>query len=317
MNISGVLQDLTKMKQDNINYFSVGLFVIAAGLILIVALYQITGHGADADEYYVELENVAGIRTGSPVTYAGFQIGQLVDIEPVRTNGQTRYRLLLHVKSKWPIPVDSIAQIVTPSLLGEKQIDITEGQSAQFLKVGDLLQGKESADVFVLVEQISSEFQKLSEQGLKPLLRTLNSEFAGSLPKLVDQTSELLTNLNSSANELQSILTTVDRKRIDSIMGNAQQVTQNLLEVSSKLDKASADVDKLVSTTSTMMDANNEDLRKALLDLRTSMGVIEENMSSIMYNIDTSSRNLNEFTRQIRDNPSVILNSKAPRDAAQ
>lgn len=305
------------MKQDNINYFAVGLFVIAAILILFFALYQITGGGADADEYYVEIKNVAGIRAGSPVSYAGFQIGQLVDIDPVRTNGQTRYRIKMLIKSGWPIPTDSVAQIVTPSLLGEKQIDIAEGQSKEFLKVGDTLLGKESADVFVLVEQISSEFQKLSDQGLKPLLKTLNTEFVGTLPELVGQTSTLLTNLNKSAEELQSLLTTVDRKRIDGIVGNTQQVTENLLEVSTKLDHAALEVDKLVNTTSTMMGSNNEDLRKALLDLRTTMGVIEENMSSIMYNIDTSSRNLNEFTRQLRDNPSVILNSKAPRDAAK
>ncbi|MGD8782991.1 MAG: MlaD family protein [Thioalkalispiraceae bacterium] len=305
------------MKQDNINYFAVGLFVIAAGLILLIALFQITGRGADADDYFVELENVAGIRSGSPVTYAGFEIGQLVDIEPVRTNRQTRYRLHLQVKANWPIPTDSVAQIVTPSLLGEKQIDITEGQSSDYLKVGQTINGKESADVFVLVEQISNEFQKLSEQGLKPLLKTLNAEFAGSLPKLVDQTSVLLTNLNSSALELQGILATVDQRRIDSIMGNAQQVTENLLTVSVKLDQASAEVDKLVNSTSKMMDSNNEDLRKALLDLRTTMGVIEENMTGIMYNIDTSSRNLNEFTRQIRDNPAILLNGKPPEDAAK
>lgn len=305
------------MKQDNINYFAVGLFVIGAILVLFFALYQITGGGADADEYYVEIKNVAGIRAGSPVSYAGFQIGQLVDIDPVRTDGQTRYRIKMLIKSGWLIPTDSVAQIVTPSLLGEKQIDIAEGQSKEFLKVGDTLLGKESADVFVLVEQISSEFQKLSDQGLKPLLKTLNTEFVGTLPELVGQTSTLLTNLNKSAEELQSLLTTVDRKRIDGIVGNTQQVTENLLEVSAKLDNAALEVDKLVNTTSTMMGSNNEDLRKALLDLRTTMGVIEENMSSIMYNIDTSSRNLNEFTRQLRDNPSVILNSKAPRDAAK
>lgn len=305
------------MKQDNINYFAVGLFVIGAMLILLVALYHITGRGADADDYYVEIKNVAGIRSGSPVTYAGFEIGQLIDIEPVRTNGQTRYRLKLLIKSGWPIPVDSVAQVVTPSLLGEKQIDIAEGQSTQFLKVGDTLNGKESADMFVLVEQISSEFQKLSEEGLKPLLNTLNSEFAGTLPELVKQTSTLLTNLNSSATELQALLTSVDRKRVDSIVGNAQQVTENLLEVSTKLDNAAIEVDKLVGTTSTMMDSNNQDLRKALLDLRTTMGVIEENMNSIMYNVDASSRNLNEFTRQLRDNPSVLLNSKAPKDAVK
>jgi len=305
------------MKQDNINYFAVGLFVIGAMLVLLVALYHITGRGADADDYYVEIKNVAGIRTGSPVTYAGFEIGQLIDMEPVRTNGQTRYRLRLSVRSGWPIPVDSVAQIVTPSLLGEKQVDIAEGQSTQFLKVGDTLNGKESADMFVLVEQISNEFQKLSEQGLKPLLKTLNVEIAGTLPQLIKQTSTLLNNLNASATELQMLISSVDQKRIDKIFGNAQQATENLLAVSAKLDNAALEVDKLVATTSTMMDENNQDLRMSLLDLRTTMGVIEENMNSIMYNIDASSRNLNEFTRQLRDNPSVLLNSKAPQDTVK
>ncbi|MGD8925476.1 MAG: MlaD family protein, partial [Thioalkalispiraceae bacterium] len=207
------------MKQDNINYFAVGLFVIAAGFVLIFALYQITGQGTAADDYFVELKNVAGIRSGSPVTYAGFEIGQLIDIEPVRNNGLTRYRLQLQVKAGWPIPVDSVAQIVTPSLLGEKQIEITEGKSTSFLKAGDSLHGEEAADMFELVEEVSREFRKLSDKGLKPLLNTLNSEFAGSLPKVVEQTSTLLTNLNKSATELQGILKTVDQNRIDSIMG--------------------------------------------------------------------------------------------------
>lgn len=305
------------MKQDNINYFSVGLFVIGATLILFLALYKITGGSGHTDDYYVEIKNVSGIREGSPVTYAGFEIGQLAAIEPERKDGKTHYRLTLLVRSGWPIPADSIAQVVTPSLLGEKQIDIAEGQSTQLLKIGDTLRGKEAADMFAIIEDIASEFQKLSEESLKPLMNSFNAEFAGKLPKLVEQTASLLANLNKSATELQGLLATVDQQRVEGIMGNAHQVTENLLAVSEKLDSAAAEVDKLVNTTSTMMDANNEDLRKALLDLRTTMGVIEENMGSIMYNIDASSRNLNEFSRQLRDNPSVLLNSKAPEDAAK
>ena len=305
------------MKQDTINYFSVGLFVIGTILVFIIGLYMITGRGADADDYFVELNNVAGIRAGSPVTYAGFQIGQLVDIEPVRNNGATIYRLNLQVRSGWQIPADSIAQIVSPGLLAEKQIDIAEGQSKTYLNVGDTLKGKEAADMFVLVQQISNEFQKLSDEGLKPLLRTLNKDVAGAFPDLMKQVSTLMVNLNTSATELQTLLESVDNKRVDKIVGNAEEVTVNLLEVSSKLDKAANEVDKLVANTSNMMDGNNDDLRKALLDLRTTMGVIEENMNSIMYNIDTTARNLNEFSRQIRDNPSAIINSSAPKDTVR
>lgn len=305
------------MKQDTINYFSVGLFVIGALLVLIIGLYLITGRGSSADDYYVELKNVSGIRAGSPVTYAGFQIGQLLDIDPVRANGATRYRLLLQVRSGWKIPEDSVAQIVSPGLLAEKQIDITEGQSASFLNVGSVIKSQEATDMFSVVREISTEFQKLSDEGLKPLLRSLNTDVAGAFPDLLRQVSRLLQNLNQSATRLQALLDSVDEQRIGRIVNNAEQMTQNLIQVSNKLDTAAQQVDSLVTTTSTMMEGNNDDLRKALLDLRTTMGVIEQNMNSIMYNIDSTSRNLNEFSRQIRDNPSVLLNSSTPKDAVQ
>lgn len=305
------------MKQENINYFSVGLFVLAALVVLLVGLYKITGSSTDADEYFVELKNVSGIRSGSPVTFAGFEVGQLAAINPIRNNGPTYYQLQLLIRTGWDIPKNSTAQIVTPSLLSEKQIDITEGDSKEILAVGGTIIGLESADVFELAKTISTEFQKLSEQGLKPLLKTLNDEVAGTIPELTAQTRVLLTNLNKSASEMLSLMQTVDKKKIDRIVKNADEVSSNLLVISKTLDGSARKLDTMVTSTSGYMAENNEDLRKALLDLRTTMGVVEENVNSIIYNLDTTSRNINEFSRQIRDNPGVLLNSKPPSDAAK
>lgn len=305
------------MKQDHINYFAVGMFVIASLIVLMIGLYSISGSSTDTDEYFVKLKKVAGIRTGSPVTYAGYEIGQLIDIEPLREDGQTRYRLRLAIKSGWTIPDDSTAQIVTPSLLSEKQIDISEGGSQKFLVVGDSIQGVEAADMFQLAQDISAQFQKLSEQGLKPLLKTLTEEMAGTLPELTRQSAALLTSLNTSAKELLDIIKTVDKKEINRILDNTQEMSSNLLQISRKLDESSRKIDKMVGTTSAHMLENNQDLRQTLLDLRTAMGVVEENVNSIVYNLDTATRNLNEFSRQIRDNPAVLLNGKPPTDAAK
>lgn len=305
------------MKQENINYFAVGLFVLAALVVLLVGLYKITGSSTDADEYFVELKNVSGIRSGSPVTYAGFEVGQLAAIKPIRNNGPTYYQLQLFIRTGWNIPKNSTAQIVTPSLLSEKQIDITESDSKEFLAVGGTLIGLESADMFELAKTISNEFQKLSDYGLKPLLKTLNEEIAGTVPELTAQTKVLLTNLNKTATEMLSLIQTVDKKEIDRIVKNADEVSGNLLVISKTLDGSARKLDAMVTSTSGYMAENNEDLRKALLDLRTTMGVVEENVNSIIYNLDTSSRNINEFSRQIRDNPGVLLNSKPPSDAAK
>ncbi len=304
------------MKQDHVNYFVVGLFVLISLLVLMVVMYRITGRSTNVDEYFVELHNVSGIRIGSPVTYAGFQIGQLGDIIPVRKQGHTRYRLQLLVKSGWPIPADSSATIVTPGLLAEKQVDISEGKSTSLLKPGATLAGIEATDVFKLVSAMSTQFQRLSNEGLRPLLDTINHEITATVPVLTKQTAQLLKQLNASADRLLVLLQTADNKRINTIMNNTETMTSNLLKVSDRLNLASAEVDKLLKSTNSMMNDNNKDLRQAMLDLRTSMDVVANNINSVVDHIDSTARNMSEFSRQIRNNPGVILNSKPPKDAA-
>jgi len=304
------------MKQDHVNYFAVGLFVLISLLVLMVVMYRITGRSTNVDEYFVELHNVSGIRTGSPVTYAGFQIGQLGDIIPVRKQGQTRYRLQLLVNSGWPIPADSSATIVTPGLLAEKQVDISEGKSTSLLKPGATIAGVEAADMFKLVSEMSTQFQQLSDEGLRPLLNTINHEITATVPALTKQTAQLLKQLNASADRLLALMQTADVNRLNSIMSNTETMTNNLLKVSDRLSRASTEVDKLLQSTSSMMSENNRDLRQTVLDLRTSMDVVANNINSIVDHIDTTARNMSEFSRQIRNNPGVILNGKAPKDAA-
>jgi len=304
------------MKQDHINYFAVGLFVLISLLVLMVVIYRITGRSTNVDEYFVELHNVSGVRTGSPVTYAGFGIGQLGDIVPVRGQGQTRYRLQLLIKSGWSIPVDSTATIVTPGLLAEKQIDISEGKSQTFLKPGGTIAGVEAADMFKMVSDMSAQFQQLSDQGLKPLLDTLNHEITATVPVLTKQTAKLLKQLNASADRLLTLLQTTDEKRLSTILGNTETMTNNLLKVSDRLSQASDQVEKLLKTTNSLVTDNNKDLRQAVLDLRNSMDVVATNINSIVEHIDSTARNMSEFSRQLRNNPGVLLNSKPPKDAA-
>ena len=305
------------MKQDHINYLAVGIFVLACLLVLMVTLYRISGGSSNADEYFVELQNVSGIRTGSPVTYAGFQIGQLADIVPVRGQGKTRYRLQLLIKSGWTIPVDSTATIVTPGLLAEKRLDISEGKSQSMLKPGATITGIEAQDMFKLVSNMSAQFQQLTDQGLRPLFDTLNREITTTVPALTQQTAQLLKQLNASAERLLKVMSSADDKRLNAIMNNTESMTSNLLKVSERLSQASAEVNTLLQTTTSMMNENNKDLRQAVLDLRTSMDVVATNINSVVDHIDSTARNMSEFSRQIRTNPGVILNSTPPKDAAR
>ena len=89
------------MKRENVNYFAVGIFVVAMLILFMVVLFQITGRAGPTDSYQVFLDNVAGLKRGTPVFYEGYQVGQVEQITPEREAGQTRYRLALTLPAGW------------------------------------------------------------------------------------------------------------------------------------------------------------------------------------------------------------------------
>ena len=141
------------MKRENINYTVVGSFVLIIVVCFFAFLYQITGSSGPIDKYYVTYNNVTGIKFGTPVSFEGYQVGQVEEIIPVRLEGKTSYRLALSIKQDWPVPEDSIAKIVASGLLAAVTIDIEEGISDVLLKPESEIESKEAANIFAAVNE--------------------------------------------------------------------------------------------------------------------------------------------------------------------
>jgi len=305
------------MKRDTINYLYVGGFTITMFVLLVVSLLNITGRGSSADYYYTIYENVSGIREGTTVTYAGFQVGQLVDIEPNRNNGKTTYKLKLAVKEGWPVPVDSFVRVVSPGLLAESQIDISEGQAVSLLQPGGVLASKPALDMMAVLNSMGGEFSNISEAGLIPLLKNINKQvdgFGNNIPVIVDESKELVASLNTVSKRLNKLLTDENSTRLSNVINNTDAMTSNLVSLSSRLDNITEQLQSLVDSSNKMIADNSTDIRQSMLDLRKALNSVSQNMESIMYNLDVSSRNISEFSHQIRSNPGVLLNGKPVKD---
>ncbi|MCW9024045.1 MAG: MlaD family protein [Gammaproteobacteria bacterium] len=312
------------MQKDNINYLAVGSFVLAMLLLLLFSLYKITGKGTATDKYYVSYTEVAGIHNGSTVTYGGFEIGKVMDVTPERVKNETRYRLTLGVRKGWPIPSDSTAQIVAPSVLAEKQIDIREGNSNKLLSAGATIKGLPSADIMAIISRLSGEFEELSAGNIQPLITKLNNYLGGigddlnqNIPKITQSTNTLLTTLNDSALRLNEILRPENQQRLDTLFVNANEMSESLITLTQHLNATGIQVKHLLKNSNKLVDDNSGDIRQAVTDLRTTLDVLSQNINMIVHNMATTSRNMNEFTHELRRNPSALINSKPATDAAK
>jgi phospholipid/cholesterol/gamma-HCH transport system substrate-binding protein len=285
------------MKKENVNYFMVGLFVIAMLLLLVAMLYRITGQQSGAENYSVVFDKVSGLKDGAAVTYGGYQIGQVASVTPLMEQAHTRYQLQLAIRGDWKIPDDSVAQIIMPGLIADKQVEISEGQSTQYLPPGGRIAATEAVDMMALLNSVGTELNRI-------------------IPNLATDIARLLKNLNYSAEQLAAMMNRENRQHVDSLFRNADEASANLVELAAGFDRVNSQLDEILQRSKAMLVDNDEDIRHSIVELRRAMDVVSGNIHGVMYNLESSSRNLNEFTRQLRDNPGVIISSKPPVDKA-
>jgi phospholipid/cholesterol/gamma-HCH transport system substrate-binding protein len=311
------------MKHENINYLSVGIFVFSMFILLMVVLYKLTGVDTDADVYISYYDNITGITEGSVVSYGGYQIGYVKRIVPVQKDKKTRYKMSLAVKSGWMIPADSVAAILTPGLLSENHVDIHEGTSEKILSPGDEIRGQEEISIMTAMNLVARELEGISEKGLAPLLDNINqhidkigSDLSTKIPEMTTNINELLNKLSDGANQLNSILNTKNTKYINNIFRDANQFTAKLAGISERFEDSQATLDKILKNTSLVVTDNQNDIRNSIIALHGALEMVSKNIRSIVYNMESTSRNMSEFSREIRENPGLLLGGKPPADKA-
>ncbi|HEX5635732.1 MAG TPA: MlaD family protein [Gammaproteobacteria bacterium] len=286
------------MKKDNINYFAVGVFILIILTVLFAMFYRVTGQVAGAEDYYVVFDNVAGIKRGTAVTYSGFPIGQLDDVQPLVDAGKTRYKLHLQIKGGWKIPEDSIAQIIMPGVIADRQIEITEGKSQILLQPGATISSRETVDLMTLVNSIGNELDT-------------------SIVSLTGDASVLIKKLDNTADQLAVLLNDANRTHLNNAFRNADEASENMLKLSQGFASINTRLEDVLRRADNLLQDNDADVRQTVIDLHRSVESVTTNMDAILYNLDASSRNMNEFTRQLRNNPGVLLGSKPAVDLVE
>ncbi|MCC7410921.1 MAG: MCE family protein [Gammaproteobacteria bacterium] len=336
------------MKRDNVNYLVVGAFVLVMGMALMVMLYLITGRSGPADGYFVYYSNVAGIKYGTGVFYEGYQVGQVESVSPDRGGDRLRYRVDFSVERNWPIPDDSVAKIVASGLLSAVSIEIEGGDSSRLVEPESEIRGQDQVNLFAAINDFASYFQGMSESDLRPLLRNLNSRiselateytdlsastirpFIHSLhgriddPELIGALKSTLARLDDSAGRLQRLLGDQNQRHVADILGNVDRASKGLEELIARTDEARATMHHVLSELDKVVEENKGPLSGAVAntqaasaDLRESLRSVAEHVETVMYHLDGSARNLHEFTRQIRENPGLLLGSSPPTERGE
>lgn len=151
----------------------VGAFVVLGFALLVFFVFAIgdlntlfePGH-----KLHVYFDSANGITDGSPVQYAGVEVGKVQGIKIVYPEpNQPQVQLTVQLPDRVQVRADDEAAISTFGLLGEKYLEITPGPGAgAILEPGGLLVGRPPVSTDQIIERSDKVLSELHQalQGL-------------------------------------------------------------------------------------------------------------------------------------------------------
>lgn len=300
------------MKRENVNYLLVGSFVLLMGAVLLYGLYRITGNTAKGDVYYTHFPNVAGIKVGTVVTFEGFEVGNVTELVPVVREKRTWYKVTLNIRQPLALPKDSLAMIATPGLLSPPLVEIKEGSSSELLATGGELAGVATKNVMESVANLSNDLGQLAETSVKPLLaqiskrvETVGSSLEENVPGVMSDMRSTMARLNTTSARVEALFSPENQKNLGGMLKNGNEASASVLKLSQELQVVRSEVEDLIKDSHELVNSNGKDLQ---LSLRRA--------DAVLYQLESAGRNLNEFSRSIRDNPAALVQGRPPVDVA-
>ncbi len=299
----------------------VGLFVMIAGTILLVAVFAINGaFGGTAKTYHAHFPFAGGLEPGATVRYSGGpKVGR---VESLRVDPQdpTHIDLTFSVQPDLVVKTDSQVKIMSLSPLGDNHLELLPGSAqASIAPPGSLLPSENYLDFNALVEQVNNLAPHAQE-----LVQTLD-ERATELKVTLDRVNELL-NAQNRANLSATLAET--RGLVADSRPQVRSALQHINDLSEKLEPLIADFRKtsgqanevLAHIDSTIGGRNRKFARpwpnfrgtlKSLTDLTgqldQTLDVNSENIDQLLDNLLHVTENLKEFTQTIKMRPYSLI----------
>jgi phospholipid/cholesterol/gamma-HCH transport system substrate-binding protein len=151
-------------------------------------------------------------------------------------------------------------------------------------------------------------------QDLVKDLVVVSQDMARRVPKITDDIESVAAQLNAASIEINALLNPENRGRIEAFLSTLDESAGNFRNLSRDLGGTREKADGVLAAVETLITDNRLDIDKSVVDMRYVMESLARRIDSVNQNLEGTARNMYEFSRQIRQNPGLLLGSTPPED---
>ena len=194
---------------------------------------QIHWFARKTNVYWIEFENVNGLKTIDPVLMRGVEIGSVLSFQIQ----QQKVAVQIQVKEEFPVPEGSIAEIQIKEILGGKQISIEPGSGSP-LPSGSKLTGKPVFDFTIAFSRFGEFFLSQDPAQWKVLVARLDTltKIAVQLadPQSPNNIPATLASLQTLTQDLSLLLSEAKQEKLIPQLSSTLQETKSTLQETQK-----------------------------------------------------------------------------------
>jgi phospholipid/cholesterol/gamma-HCH transport system substrate-binding protein len=239
------------MKRKAVPLFRIGLFVLAAFVLLIVFIFYLGNKEkmfSSTSLIVARFQTVSNLQRGAEIDMAGINVGSVKDIQLPRTSRDSvTVTMKIITDALKLIHTDSKAVISTQGLIGDKVIFITMGgDSAQAILPGGTIHGQAPQDFTKIYDTLTATVVQLDSVAIAAtnLVRRMASG-NGTIGKLVNDSS-LYNNANQMVASARNVMDTA-RVAVSRISGSVDKLSGELDTITGRINRGEGSIGKLLT----------------------------------------------------------------------
>lgn len=266
------------MMDTKINFFKIGLFVIAFVIALLILVFWLGKYGFEKkkfDEYSIYFkESVAGLNIGSSIKYKGFDVGSVSEIKLNPLNSE-EIQVDISIKKGTPIKEDNYASLGNLGITGLKYIELKGGSN-------------------------NSKLLEVNENGL----RIIHSE-TSTLTNLVDSTTDITNELTIVLSQIKKLLNDENIKNISTTIVKTQNSMANIEQFSLYLVNNEKKLDELLANISLLTKNGN----KSFESIDKSANTFKALSTELLAEVKKGNFDVRDLSKESFDKLNKVLNS--------
>lgn len=296
------------------NETKIGILAAIAIALLILGYNFLKGNDvfSSSDRYYAIYDRVDGLSASKPILVNGYQIGRVESLELMSSG---KIVATLEVNNDIDIPTNTVAEIQSTSLLGDKAIYFLMGDAKELVSSGDTLQSSIEKTLVESVNPVKDQAEAMLIK-IDSILTSLNAIMN---PRFRDNVNTSLESIAHTLKTLESTSSKVD-KMVGSGSVRLQEILANVESISSNLKKNNEEISQILTNMNDItgqvakgrLEETLTNAHKATTDLNAMMEKINQgegslgallNDDSLYNNLNHSAESLDRLMIDLREHP--------------